>query len=256
MIRVLVLRTAGTNCDVETEYGFNLAGGTAERVHINRILEGSVSLSDYAIVVIPGGFSYGDDLSAGKVLANELRFKMQEEFYSFAESGRPIIGICNGFQVLVKSGLLPFSERKREISATLTFNDSGHFEDRWVFLRCSGRSALVEDLRGEIITLPVAHGEGKFLTKEKGGLSRLKSGGQIAFQYAYSDGRVAFDYPYNPNGSWEAIAAVTNERGNILGMMPHPERFLFPYCHPGWTRGMGRSVDGLRLLKSIVKYVK
>ena len=169
-VKVLILRTAGTNCDWETEHGFALAGAAPERVHISRLLNGSVSLSDYGILVIPGGFSYGDDLSAGKVLANELRFKLQDQVLLFADSGRPIIGICNGFQVLVKTGLLPFSQKENAVCSTLTFNDSGFFEDRWIYLRCVRKSPLLAGLSGETITLPVAHGEGKFvlpLSEEK-----------------------------------------------------------------------------------------
>lgn len=255
-VKVLILRTAGTNCDWETEHGFALAGAAPERVHISRLLDGSISLSDYGILVIPGGFSYGDDLSAGKVLANELRFKLQDQVLSFADSGRPIIGICNGFQVLVKTGLLPFSRKNNAVCSTLTFNDSGCFEDRWIYLRCTGKSSLLSGLSGETITLPVAHGEGKFLTEKKQDLETLQKNGQVALQYAGPDGSVALNYPENPNGSAEAIAAVTNEKGNILGMMPHPERFLYPYCHPAWTRQEGRSTDGLRLLKSIVRYAQ
>ncbi len=254
--KVLILRTAGTNCDWETEHGFALAGATPERVHISRLLEGSVSLFDYGILVIPGGFSYGDDLSAGKVLANELRFKLQDQILSFAESGRPIIGICNGFQVLVKTGLLPFSRERGSVCATLTFNDSGRFEARWIYLRCTGKSPLLAGLSGETITLPVAHGEGKFLTGDKKDLETLRKNGQVALQYATPEGKETLDYPENPNGSAKAIAAVTNEKGNILGMMPHPERFLYPYCHPAWTRQEGKSTDGLRVLKSIVRYAQ
>ena len=255
-VKVLILRTAGTNCDWETEHGFALAGAKPERIHISRLLDDSVSLSDYGILVIPGGFSYGDDLSAGKVLANELRFKLQDQVFSFAESGRAIVGICNGFQVLVKTGLLPFSQRGNAVCATLTFNDSGCFEDRWIYLRCTGKSPLLAGLSGETITLPVAHGEGKFLTEKKEGLETLQKNGQVVFQYAEPDGSVALNYPENPNGSVEAVAAVTNEKGNILGMMPHPERFLYPCCHPAWTRQKGKSTDGLRLLKSIVRYAR
>ncbi len=255
-VKVLILRTAGTNCDWETEHGFALAGAVPERVHISRLLDGSVSLSDYGILVIPGGFSYGDDLSAGKVLANELRYKLQDQVFSFAESGRAIVGICNGFQVLVKTGLLPFSQRGNAVCATLTFNDSGRFEDRWIYLRCTGKSPLLSDLSGETITLPVAHGEGKFLTEKKEELETLQKNGQVAFQYAEPDGSAALNYPENPNGSVEGVAAVTNEKGNVLGMMPHPERFLYPCCHPAWTRQAGKSTDGLRLLKSIVRYAK
>ncbi|HNQ34713.1 MAG TPA: phosphoribosylformylglycinamidine synthase I [bacterium] len=251
--RVLILRTAGTNCDLETEHGFRLAGAKPDRVHINRLLERSVRLADYQALVIPGGFSYGDDLSAGKVLANELRLKLKDDLFAFAAAGRPVIGICNGFQVLVKTGLLPgFNAGGGRL--TLTFNDSGHFEDRWVHLRCAGASPLLEGLRNETISLPVAHGEGKFLADGPETLERLKANGQVALQYATPEGEPTLEFPANPNGSEAAVAAVTNQAGNVLGMMPHPERFLFYYSHPRWTRGEGKSQDGLRLIRSFVRY--
>ena len=169
-VRVAVLRTAGTNCDVETAYAFEKAAAVAERVHVNRLVEKRGRLDRYHILAIPGGFSYGDDIASGKLLANEIRFRMEDDLRGFVRDGKPIIGICNGFQVLVKAGLLPCLKRSA-IQATLTVNDSGRFEDRWVYLR-AGSSKCVFVRAGEDMYLPVAHGEGKFVA-EKEVLSEL-----------------------------------------------------------------------------------
>lgn len=252
-LKVLVLRVAGTNCDWETAHGLAMAGASPERVHIGRLLERGVSLADYGMLVIPGGFSYGDDLSAGRVLANELRLKLADQVFDFAARGRPIIGICNGFQALLKAGLLPVpGTGGKPGAATLAGNDSGRFEARWVRLWCTGRSFLLDGVRGEQLALPVAHGEGKFLTRPAAAARRLAADGRAALLYVDDAGRPARAWPANPNGSAGALAALSNEAGNVLGLMPHPERFLFPWCHPAWTRGEGRGVDGLRVLKSFV----
>ena len=253
--KVIILRTAGTNCDWETERGFRLAGANPERVHINRLIEKKEKLLDYDILVIPGGFSYGDDIAAGKIFANELRYKLFEQLKKFAEKQRPVLGICNGFQLLVKSGLLLGTNNYRQ-AVTLTFNDSGKFEDRWVYLKNNSKKCLFTNGLKKIIYLPIAHGEGKFIPKEKMVLRELEKNDQIVFRYVDRSGKQG-DYPINPNGSIESIAGVCNKGGNILGMMPHPERYLLHLHHPAWRReNLPEKGDGLLIFKNAVEYVK
>lgn len=253
--KVIILRTAGTNCDWETERGFRLAGANPERVHINRFIEQEKKLLDYDILVIPGGFSYGDDIAAGKIFANELRYKLFEQLKRFAEKQRPVLGICNGFQVLVKSGLLPGNKNYRQ-AITLTFNDSGKFEDRWIYLKNNSNKCLFTEGLKKTIYLPIAHGEGKFIPGEKKVLKRLEKNDQIVFRYVDRSGKQG-DYPTNPNGSIESIAAICNKEGNVLGMMPHPERYLSRLHHPAWRRESLPAIgDGLLIFKNAVEYVR
>ncbi|MFZ5800831.1 MAG: phosphoribosylformylglycinamidine synthase I [Candidatus Omnitrophota bacterium] len=266
-VKVIVLRTAGTNCDKETVFAFEAVGAEVASVHVNRLIAGEKDLSAYHILAIPGGFSYGDDIAAGKILANELRFKLRNQLEKFVAEGKLIIGICNGFQVLVKSGLLPGNESIRQ-EATLSLNDSAKFEDRWVYLRmpnvkCQINSQFpmpkcvwTQGLK-ETIYLPVAHGEGKFMAQDKAVLQRLKQNGQIVFQYCDADGRLA-GYPANPNGSQEHIAGICDSTGRIFGLMPHPERHFLKEQHPQWTRSRGllEHGDGYAIFKNGVDYVR
>ncbi|MDO8535946.1 MAG: phosphoribosylformylglycinamidine synthase I [Candidatus Omnitrophota bacterium] len=261
-IKVLVLRTAGTNCDKETAFAFEEAGAATELVHINRLSSGEVELSNYQILAIPGGFSYGDDIASGKILANELKYGIEEDVQKFVRDGKLIIGICNGFQVLVKSGLLPnLSGDFKTIETTLTLNDSAKFEDRWVYLkRVNGRGSMVNCAwtQGvkDIIYLPVAHGEGKFIPKDKRILSRLKNDGLIVFEYVDEKGKKK-GFPYNPNGSVENIAGICDKTGRIFGLMPHPERHISFLQHPRWTRhNNGRRGDGFAIFKSGIDFAK
>jgi len=258
-VRALVLRTAGTNCDLETQFAWEQAGAKAERVHINRLIEEPKRLARYQILTIPGGFSYGDDISGGKIFANQLVHHLADVLQEFLEADRLVLGICNGFQVLVKCGLLPGLEDGRPTlaqGATLTSNDSGLFEDRWTLLRAdTDRCAFLK--KGERITLPVAHGEGKFIPGADAGLEKLEAAGQIALRYVGPDGRTGAGYPWNPNGSVGDVAGICDPTGRILGLMPHPERHLLPWHHPQWTRlGAQEAGDGLALFQRGVGYFK
>ncbi|MDD5116439.1 MAG: phosphoribosylformylglycinamidine synthase I [Candidatus Omnitrophica bacterium] len=257
--RVCVLRSAGTNCDKETAAAFELAGGRSELLHINSLVNKERALGDFQILALPGGFSYGDDVASGKIFANELRFKLADSLRQFIEDGKLIIGICNGFQILVKSRLLPgCSDMKQE--ASLIINDSGKFEARWVYLTgktClpAGRCVWTKGLK-EIIYLPVAHGEGKFVTKDKQVLNRLKKNGQVVFQYCDAKGRPS-GYPDNPNGSTENIAGICDETGRVFGLMPHPERHIYASQHPrSWDRSRAGYGDGLQIFKNGIDYIK
>jgi len=257
--QVIVLRTAGTNCDAETAYAFERFGADVDLIHINRLFSGEKSLSQYHILAIPGGFTYGDDIMAGRILANELRLRLGQDIREFIDAGKLIIGICNGFQVLVRAGLLPGNSQEQgqaQQTATLTNNDSGKFEDRWVHLKRSGSSVWTEGC-DDIIYIPVAHAEGKFIPKDDDVLRRLQANGRIIFRYCTPGGQPG-EYPVNPNGSVDHIAGICDPTGRILGMMPHPERhFLFEH-HPSWTRFQKESPlgQGSRIFENGVNYVR
>ncbi len=249
--RVLVLRAPGTNCDEETALAWRLAGAEAETWHVGRVVEAPGALDSFQVLTLPGGFSYGDDLGAGRILATRLGTVLGDALRRFRERDGLVLGICNGFQVLVKAGLLPGTPENGP--ATLTFNDSGHFESRWVrLLPKSGLSPFLAD--DEPIELPVAHGEGKFVVAGPAALVALEAAGQVVLRYAGADGRPASSYPANPNGSPGAVAGVCDPTGRILGLMPHPERNVDPLHHPRWTRiGLGREGDGLRIFRNAVR---
>jgi len=253
-VRVLVLRTAGTNCDQETEFAFRLVGAETARLHVNELRGDPARLSDFQILVIPGGFSYGDDLGAGKVLANEMLAKLRPALEEFLEGGKLVIGICNGFQVLVKTGLLPGIERWKQ-QATLTFNDSNRFEDRWTYLQ-SPENRCVLAQAGERLYLPVAHAEGKFIAESDEILERMRGNGQIVYRYVNDEGEPAA-YPWNPNGSVDNIAAICDPTGRILGMMPHPERHSLPLHDPRWPlEGLKEEGEGLRIFRRAVRFTE
>ena len=245
--RVCILRTAGTNCDKETAFAFKAAGGDPELVHVNRFIAAEKSLDNYHILVLPGGFSYGDDIAAGKILANELRCKLNSGLKKFIAAGKLIIGICNGFQILVKSGLLPGNDTLEQ-ETSLIINDCGSFLDQWEYLKVSRsqvKCVWAKDLPEEIY-LPVAHGEGKFVVRDKQVLARLKKNNQIVFKYKD-----------NPNGSLEDIAGICDQTGRVLGLMPHPERHIDIRQHPRWEKTVGASLGhGFLIIKNGVEYAK
>lgn len=249
--RVLVLRAPGTNCDEETAAAWTLAGAAAETRHVGRVLEAPGSLDDFQALTLPGGFSYGDDLGAGRILATRLT-ALGDALRRFRDRGGLILGICNGFQVLVKAGLLPGGPDAG--AATLTHNDSGHFESRWVRLAVRpGACPFLADSGPPVLELPVAHGEGKFLTAEAGALPALEAAGQIVLRYIDETGGPTEDYPANPNGSTGGVAGLCDPTGRIFGLMPHPERHVDALHHPRWTRrGLEHPGDGLRIFRNAV----
>jgi len=252
--RILVLRAAGSNCDQETKFAFDFVGGLADLVHVNRLLSGEIKLKDYQILAIPGGFTYGDDVSAGKILANELNYKLADSLLEFHGAGKLIIGICNGFQVLVKAGLLPGVDFLAEQSITLTHNDSGKFEDRWVYLKVNESPCVFTAGMADRVYYPVAHTEGKFVPKSHQVLELLKENKQIVFQYSTADDGI-IEYPSNPNGSVENIAGICDPTGRVLGMMPHPERHIDPTNNPLWTRnGLAKEGDGVAIFRNAIMY--
>jgi phosphoribosylformylglycinamidine synthase len=247
MYRVCVLTGYGINCDNETFTAFELAGFEPKKVHINDIIHKKDSLENYHILAFPGGFSYGDDIASGKVYANKFRFNLKDEMKRFMEEEKLSIGICNGFQAMVKMGLLPALDGdyfKQQV--TLTFNDSGRFEDRWVYLKANPKSPCVFTKGMDRVYFPVRHGEGKFYANERT-LDKLEEMQLVAFKYVEQDGTEA-KYPANPNGAMRGIAGVCDESGLLYGMMPHPEAYQFKTNHPRWTReevpevGMGRQI--------------
>lgn len=254
-VKVLVLRTAGTNCDEETVFAFEQAGAQSDLVHVNRLIEHSRMLDDVQILALPGGFSYGDDISAGKIFAVRLHHDLGERLAEFVAKDRLVIGICNGFQILVKTGLLPDARLGggSEQSITLTDNDSGKFEDRWVHLKAfSDKCVFIEPDR--MIYLPIAHGEGKFVPKDQAVLDRLRANGQIVFRYVDASGQSGA-YPVNPNGSVDDVAGICDPTGRILGIMPHPERHVRRTHHPHWTRlAEAHEPDGKSIFSNAVRY--
>ena len=256
---VLILRAPGTNCDQETAYAFEQAGGKAEILHINRLLENPSLFAQFQILCIPGGFSFGDDVAAGRILANQIQHHLAEHLAEFKAAEKLILGICNGFQVLVKSGILLDADVSGAPAATLTWNDCGRFEDRWVKLGIDGTtSVFLKDI--EAMYLPIAHAEGKFVPRDDAVRDQLAAAGQFALRYLPLDGNgedlnAAVPFPDNPNGSVWNVAGVCDPTGRVLGLMPHPERHIDRTQHPRWTRGEGGEVgDGLKLFQNAIQY--
>ena len=250
--RTLILRTAGTNCDMETQVAFEKVGSKVDLVHINELLShkkslgvsplGVSPLNDYDILVLPGGFTYGDDISAGKILANELKFKLGEEIDEFVKAGKLVLGICNGFQVLVKLGLLPWGKIGEQV-VTLTNNTSGIFQCEWVMLEVPNSRCIFTKGINEL-ELPIAHAEGRFVAKPSV-IEELKQKNQVALRYK----------GYNPNGSMDNIAGICDSTGRLFGLMPHPERFIFETQHPMWTRCKMEPL-GLLIFKNAIEYAR
>jgi phosphoribosylformylglycinamidine synthase subunit PurQ / glutaminase len=244
--RAIVLRAAGTNCDRETEFALQQAGFEAARVHVFRLMESPEALRDYQFLVIPGGFSYGDDIASGKILASQMLHRLAGPLNDFVGAGKLVLGICNGFQVMIKSGLLPWAHvdpAAAHRDATLAWNDSGRFEDRWIHMRADSDKCVFVP-KGEVVSLPIAHGEGKFVPRDSDVLDRLRQAGQVALRYCDPAGGTGQAYPINPNGSVDDVAALCDPTGRVMGLMPHPERFIDITQHPAWTAGNVKRADG------------
>lgn len=240
-IRVLVVRAPGINCEEETAFAWRQAGATADMIHVKRLLESPGALDNCQVLTIPGGFSYGDDIASGRILANQIRHGLGDALAGFVDRGGLVLGICNGFQVLVRLGLVPGPNAPAQ--ATLTLNSTGHYEARWVHLRAAVSHCpfLRED---ELYHIPVAHGEGRIATENgAAGAAALTQSNRIALHYIAADG-TAPDYPENPNGSIENAAGLTDSTGRVLGLMPHPERNIFACNRPGPTPDGSPEIDG------------
>ena len=248
-MNVLILRAPGTNCDIETAYAFELVGAKTDRIHINRVLEQPNILNKFQILCFPGGFSFGDDVAAGKILANLLKQNLDEPLRKFKEDGKLILGICNGFQILIKSNLL-LDEENGKIPATLSWNRSGMYTDRWVELETETNNCVF--LKGiRSMYLPVAHAEGQFIPRSVQALDTLKKSGQLVLRYTTET---------NPNGSNANIAGICDATGRVFGLMPHPERYIDAMQHPHWTRTKPKDRpehgDGLAIFKNAVEYFR
>ncbi|HEX5105709.1 MAG TPA: phosphoribosylformylglycinamidine synthase subunit PurQ, partial [Pirellulaceae bacterium] len=272
-------------CDQETAFAFETAGGKPEVVHLNRLLESPRLAEGFQILAIPGGFSYGDDLSAGRIFGNQMRHHLRGCLEEFKAAGKLIIGICNGFQILIKSGVL-LPDRADEPIATLTLNEGGRFEDRWIHLQVASDKCVF--LRGiERMYLPIAHAEGKFVARDEATLERLQAAGQLVLRYCMAEGTgdrgqetedrgqktehhsplsihhsplttirnpQLLPFPHNPNGAQVNVAGLCDETGRVFGLMPHPERHIDPTQHPRWTREQRERGDGLAVFENAVRF--
>ncbi|MDR2017887.1 MAG: phosphoribosylformylglycinamidine synthase subunit PurQ [Syntrophobacterales bacterium] len=260
----LVLFGNGINCEYETAYTHRLVGFKPDFLHINDLMGNPRIIHSYSFINLPGGFLDGDDLGAAK--AQAVRWKYQvigdtgkrfiDEVVKFVGDGKIVLGICNGFQLLIKTGLLPgFSSTDETQPATLTFNDSGKFEDRWVNLKVNPLSNCIFTRNMETVYLPVRHGEGKFVTDSADNLAKAQKGGHVALQYIDESGCITMAYPHNPNGSVEAIAGICDTTGRIFGLMPHPEAYVTYTQHPRWTREkLEKEGDGLKVFRNAFNY--
>jgi len=260
--RIAIITGYGVNSDFELAEAFRLAGGSPVRIHVGDLIAGRSRLSEYEILGFPGGFSFGDHIASGRVFANKLRSHLADQLLEARQKRVPMIGICNGFQVLVKLGLLPGGGiHELEQTATLTTNDSGKFEDRWCHLRVVSGNSCLWTKGMDRLQMPVRHGEGKFVAASDAQLASWRSAGQICLRYTLADGNRPAEggvpYPENPNGSVDDIAGVCTPDGLVFGLMPHPEAFIFAHHHPRWKAlGLQGEGAGMAFFRNAVASVR
>jgi phosphoribosylformylglycinamidine synthase len=266
-VKAIVLTGNGTNCEMEMAHACKMAGADqTDIVHLSELLYGEKRLDDYAFLNLPGGFLDGDDMGSAKAGANrflcarirEGREMLVDQLMRFIRRGHLILGVCNGFQLMIKLGLLPALQgRYLRQSATLTFNDSGRFEDRWCYLKANPQSPCIYTRGTDIIYLPVRHGEGKFIPQNQAVLRQMEAKNLCALRYCTDDGRPSMDYPANPNGAINAVAGICSESGRLFGLMPHPEAYLSPVNHPRWTRSpLPPEGQGLVIFRNAVNFIR
>jgi len=268
MIKSLVITGFGINCEEEMAAAYRLAGAEATIAHLNELLLGRISIHDFDIINFPGGFSFGDDLASGKVVANKIKYKklpdgkvLLDEIKAFLVAGKYIMGVCNGFQMLVRMGLLPNVNTSFEQEATLSDNDSAKFEDRWVYCKVNPNTQT-PFLQGiDVIALPARHGEGKLIFKNAATEEAVETAALNCLTYCTKDGEPTSEYPYNPNGAALNCAALTSPSGQVFGVMPHPEAYLSLYNHPNWAKkkrtdaAISEEGEGLQIFKNIVTHI-
>ena len=268
MVKSLILTGFGINCEEEMAAAYRLAGAEAQIAHLNEILYAQVSIHDFDILNFPGGFSFGDDLASGKVMANKIRYKrlpngdtLLDEIKVFLKAGKYVMGVCNGFQMLVRLGLLPNAGLAFEQQATLHYNNSGKYEDRWCFCAVNPQSTtpFLKDIH--VLPIPVRHGEGRLIFENDEIRQTVQNQALNCLTYCTADGTPTSEYPANPNGAELNCAGLCDPTGQVFGLMPHPEAFLSLYNHPNW--GQQRRADaniseeglGLQIFKNIVQHV-
>jgi phosphoribosylformylglycinamidine synthase len=262
-VKALIITGYGLNCEAETRHVLELAGASVDEIHLSDLVAGKSNMEDYHFLAFIGGFSFGDHIAGGKAFANRLKCRLGDQLKRFVASDKLIIGICNGFQALVKLGLLPGFDGDYETQRlTIGHNESGVFRDGWILLKGDETSNCVFTKGIDYIELPVRHGEGNIQVQDKGVLERLKNEGQVVFRYAHPEtGEPTMEHPHNPNGSVDAIAGICDPEGRIFGLMPHPEAFWSPYNHPHWIRkkmenGLPEEGGGMKVFRNAVAWLE
>jgi len=255
--KILVLEGFGLNCEKETAFALKEMGADARIVHFYKLQTRREKLEEYSAFVIPGGWSFGDDIAGGKVLANRIKYRIGEQVKKFREQEKPIVGICNGFQMLVKLGILPDLDGEGKQEVTLTNNASGKFEDRWIAMKAEKKSRCAYAKGVDYISAPVRHGEGRFIARDGKVLQRIEEMGLVAFRYSHADGErkegESVGYPKNPNGAHNDIAGICDESGKVFGMMPHPECSIFQWQCPHFRKGEAHVKGSRKFYENIVK---